>query len=393
MKMKKYLLLILIIIIIEKLNIIKCFEEISIEISIKEEEENGTMIIDLRSYIKSEFLQNNNSNGYIIRFVRPCLNLYIDKENSFKIRSFKIDREKLCQYEKFCYLNCDLFIEKEAIKLVKLKINIEDINDHKPKFKKELYSYELDENLLIGFRLQLEQAEDKDLSEKNSIKNYYLNLFNLTYFPFKLNYDKKNHLLELILIKNLEKKNKNEKYVFQLIVNDGENEEDKCLIEINILENQQYNNLPPKFDLNLYKFFIFNLNETFIGKVHAKNDFNFNFNLNNNNNNYKQIYYRIIPSIENSNLFQINETSGEIFLNEKQKINLFDKFYEIFIEAFYLNYLSSLTTIQIYFNLTSQFNNNEQENFIQILIPKLFKKIDNKIFIKENISLPQNSFT
>ncbi|CAF4117328.1 unnamed protein product, partial [Rotaria sp. Silwood2] len=236
MKMKKYLLLILIIIIIEKINIIKCFEEISIEISIKEEEENGTMIIDLRSYIKSEFLQNNNSNGYIIRFVRPCLNLYIDKENSFKIRSFKIDREKLCPYEKFCYLNCDLFIEKEAIKLVKLKINIEDINDHKPKFKKELYSYELDENLLIGFRLQLEQAEDK------------------------------------------------------------------CLIEINILENQQYNNLPPKFDLNLYKFFIFNLNETFIGKVHAKNDFNFNFNLNNNNNNYKQIYYRIIPSIENSNL-------------------------------------------------------------------------------------------
>ncbi|CAF4904036.1 unnamed protein product, partial [Rotaria sp. Silwood2] len=53
-----------------------------------------------------------------------------------------------------------------------------------------------------------------------------------------------------------------------------------------------------------------------------------------------------------------------------------------------LNYLSSLTTIQIYFNLTSQFNNNEQENFIQILIPKLFKKIDNKIFIKENISVP-----
>ncbi|CAF3940059.1 unnamed protein product, partial [Rotaria sordida] len=93
----------------------------------------------------------------------------------------------------------------------------------------------------------------------------------------------------------------------------------------------------------------------------------------------------------NSNLFQINETSGEIFLNEIEKINLFDKFYEIFIEAFYLNYLSSLTKVQIYFNLTSQFKNNDNDNqeyFIQILIPKLFQKIDNQIFIKENISIP-----
>ncbi|CAF4835788.1 unnamed protein product, partial [Rotaria sp. Silwood1] len=318
-KMIKYLLLILIIIIIININKIKSFEEISIEISIKEEEENGTIIVDLRSYIKSEYILNN-SNGYIIKFVRPCLNFYIDKENLFKIRSFKIDREKLCPYDKNCYLNCDLYIEKEEIKLIKLKINIEDINDHKPKFKKKYYLYEFDENILIGYRLQLEQAEDKDLSEKNSIKNYYLNLFNITYFPFKLNYDKKNHLLELILIKNLEK---NKKYLFELIVNDGENEEDKCLIEINILQNQQYNNnLPPIFDFNLYKFNIFNLNKTFIGKVHAKNDFY--INLNNNN---KQIYYRIIPLIENSNLFQINETTGEIYLNDKQQINLFDKFY------------------------------------------------------------------
>ncbi|CAF1030763.1 unnamed protein product [Rotaria sordida] len=379
--MKKYLLLILIIII--NIKIIKSFEEISIEVSIKEEEENGTIIIDLRSYIKSELLLNN-SNDYIIKFVRPCFNFYIDKENLFQIRSYKIDREKICPYEKKCYLNCDLFIEKEEIKLIKLKINIEDINDHKPKFKKKFYSYEFDENLSIGYRLQLEQAEDKDISEKNSIKNYYLNLFNLTYFPFKLDYNEKNHLLELILIKNLEK-NKNDKFLFELIVNDGENEEDKCLIEINILENQQYNNLPPKFDLNLYQFYIFNLNEKFIGKVHAINLHN------NNNNNNKQIYYRIIPSIDNSNLFQINETSGEIFLNEIEKINLFDKFYEIFIEAFYLNYLSSLTKVQIYFNLTSQFKNNDNDNqeyFIQILIPKLFQKIDNQIFIKENISIP-----
>ena len=176
------------------LNLIETFEEISIEVSIKEEEKNGTIIVDLRSYFNSlSFL--NNSNGFIIKFARPCLNIYIDEKNSFIIRSFKIDREQFCPYEKICYFNCDLFIEKEEMKLIKLKINIEDINDHKPKFKKKFYSYEFDENLSKGFRIPLEQAEDKDLSEKNSIKNYHLNVFNLTYFPFELNYDEKNHLL------------------------------------------------------------------------------------------------------------------------------------------------------------------------------------------------------
>ncbi|CAF1083372.1 unnamed protein product [Rotaria magnacalcarata] len=365
------------------LNLIETFAEISIEVSIKEEEKNGSIIVDLRSYFNSlSFL--NNSNGFIIKFARPCLNIYIDEKNSFIIRSLRIDREQFCPYEKNCYLNCDLFIEKEEMKLIKLKINIEDINDHKPKFKKNFYSYEFDENLSKGFRIPLEQAEDKDLSEKNSIKNYHLNVFNLTYFPFELTHDEKNHLLELILIENLEKKSENVKFLFELMVNDGENEEDQCLIEINILKTQHNNYLPPKFDLNLYKFFIFNLNETFIGKVHAKNS----LNLNN-----QQIYYRIIPSIENLNLFQINETSGEIFLNRKQKINFLNKSYEILIEAFYLNHLSSLTAVEIYFNLTYQLNNpsnnnDEQENFIQILIPKLFHKNDNKIFLKENLSVP-----
>lgn len=383
--MKLYFIFFLIL--IKNICLIKSFEEISIEVSIKEEEENGTMIIDLRSYIKSLSLLNN-SNGYIIKFVRPCSNIYIDEKDLFKIRSLKFDREEICPYEKNCYLNCNLFVQKEDIKLIKIKINVEDINDHKPKFRKKFYSYEFDENLPIGFHFQLEQAEDKDLSEKNSIKYYYLNQFNLTNFPFKLHYDKENHLLELILIKNLEK-NKNEKFLFELIVNDGENEEDKCLIEINILENKQNNYLPPKFDHNLYKFFIFNLNETCIGKVHAKSD----TNKNNNDNNDNKIYYRLIPSIENSNLFQINEITGEIFLNEKEKINFFDKFYEMFVEAFYLNYLSSLTTVQIYFNLTSQYNNNDinqndQENFIQILIPKIFHKYENKIYLEENLTAP-----
>jgi len=362
---------ILLLILILNLYLIKCFEEIFIEVSIDEEQENGTLVVDLRSKIESlSYL--NNSEGYQIKFVRPCLNIYFDEKNFFKILSLKIDREEICPYENNCYLICNLFIQKNEIKLIKLKINIKDINDHQPKFHKKFYFYEfLNENLIKNnFHIQLEQAEDKDLSPENSIENYYLNLTENNQFPFKLNYNKINHLLELILIENLQEK----KYFTELIVIDGKNSKDNCFIEINILENEKNDFYPPEFDLKLYQFFIFNQNQTFIGQVHAKNHLN----------NKEQIYYRLIPStIINSNLFRINQTTGEIYL---QQFYSLDQFYELFVEAFYFNYISSLTTVQIYFNFTYQ----NQENFIQILIPKLFQNNlnENQIYLKENSSIP-----
>jgi hypothetical protein len=345
--------------------LIKCFEEISIEILVKEEQENGTEIIDLQKRIAS-LSKLNKFDGYKMRFVRQCEYLYIDE---LKLRSLKIDREQICRYEKECLITCDLLIEDEEMKLIKLKIKIEDINDHKPKFMKKSYYYEInEENLLFNNSLiELEQAEDEDLIEMN---NYYLNCSND--FPFKINFNKENHFLELILIKNVEK----DKYLFELIVDDELNQSDKCLIEIKIIPND-FN--PPEFDLNLYEFVLYNFNSTFIGKVNVKNH------------SLKKIFYRFISSFEN--LFEINSTTGQIYLKSNQNFNSFDHFYQLFIEASYDNSISSLTTVHIYFNLTSSSSSSSivsQDLFIQILIPKLFQKNQNQnqIFIKENSSIP-----
>ncbi|CAF4396479.1 unnamed protein product, partial [Adineta steineri] len=158
------------------------------------------------------------------------------------------------------------------------------------------------ENLSLNYHLQLEQAEDKDLFSKNF---YSLNISSSSSFPFKLNYNEENHLLELILINKLDKNIK--KYSFELIVNDNENGiDDKCLIELNILFNQQLNSFPPEFEFKSYKFIIYNFNQTFIGQVKIKNSKENN-----------PVYYRLISSSsssleENFNLFQINEKTGEI---------------------------------------------------------------------------------
>jgi hypothetical protein len=305
---------IFLLILILNVSLIKCFEEIFLEVSIDEEQENGTLVVDLRSKISSLSLLKN-SEGYQIKFVRPCLNFYFDENNFFKILSSKIDREEICPYENNCYFICNLFLQKEEIKLIKLKININDINDHKPKFNKKFYSFEfLNENLIKKkFFIQLEQAQDKDLSPENSITNYYLNLTENDDFPFQLYFNKENHLLQLILIENIPEETK--KFLVELIVVDGKYEKDNCFIEINILENQQNSFNPPEFSQKFYEFYIFNQNQTFLGQVQAKNSFQ------------QRIYYRLIPSNNfNFDLFQINETTGEIFFKNKQKISSLNHF-------------------------------------------------------------------
>ena len=260
-------------------------------------------------------------------------------------------------------------------------------------FPKEYYSYNiLYENLIEtnSFHLELEQAKDKDLSYQNSILNYYLNISQFQEnetkkFPFELNYNKENHLLELILIDKINVNEIERKYLIELIVIDGQNEKDCCLIEINIEENQFFS---PIFTQKVYKFNINNSNEIFssLGQVKAKNHLN--------KIKKEKINYRLISSL-NSNLFKINETSGDIYFNNQFSLSSLNNFYDLLVESYYLNSISSLTNVFIYFNFDFNLNylkekEKENENLIQILIPKLFQNYQNsnEISLKENSSIP-----
>ncbi|UJR10748.1 hypothetical protein I4U23_014936 [Adineta vaga] len=358
--------------------LVQSFQELSLQLSIKEEQPNGTLIVDLTSHFPS--FNNTTSQGYLVKFVRPCPNIYLDHHNPFLLRALMIDREKLCPYERVCSFQCQLFLQKDHINFIQLKFSIEDINDHQAKFRKPMYSYELDQNLPLNYHLQLEQAEDQDYLSHH---NYSLNSSSPFPFPFpfRLNFDENNHLLELILVDKLPLSPR--KYAFELIVsskdeNGDEKEDDRCVIELEILSNEEKNSFPPEFQSKFYQFIVSNPNQTFIGQVHVVEK--------------DQVFYRLISSNEqNLDLFQVNERTGEIFLKQKPSESNLNENYELFIEAFYPNYLSSLTTVQIFVNLTHSSSVSQQDYFIEILIPKLFQKNAsnlNAIYLQENTSVP-----
>ena len=366
-------------------SLVQSLQELSLDLSIKEEQPNGTLVADLTTHFP---FFANNSHGYLVKFVRSCPNIYLDPHNPFFLRAFTIDREQLCPYERTCSFHCQLFLQKHDIHFIQLRFNIEDINDHPAQFRKRIYSYELDQNLPLNYHLQLEQAEDQDYLSRHT---YSLNISSASsHFPFRLNYDDSNHLLTLVLVHPLPSSAR--KYAFALIVdNDQGKEEDRCLVELKILSSEQKNSSPPEFDSKFYQFIISDPNQTFVGKVHVQR------NEQSRETHDDKVYYRLISSSEQTNdLFELNERSGEIFLRQKPSELSLSEMYELFIEAFYANYLSSLTTVHIAVNLThstssSASTSQQQDYFIEILIPKLFQKNAsnlNQIYLQENSTVP-----
>ncbi len=86
----------------------------------------------------------------------------------------KIDREYLCpaKTSSFCFLKMDAIIES-PIRIFNIELEIMDINDNAPQFRRERIPLDISESATPGERFSLTNAVDADVGE-NSIETYYL---------------------------------------------------------------------------------------------------------------------------------------------------------------------------------------------------------------------------
>ena len=239
---------------------VTCFEEISISLTIDEERPNGTQLIDLQAYFRDQ--RNELIDGYQREFLHSCDYFYFgaDPTSQWLIFVKQLDREQLCPFDEQCQLICQFYLKREQIKLVQIHLALRDLNDHRGRFLKRTYFYELDEHLPRGFRLQLEQVYDEDFPSHH--KSYHLNYSSLDVhnprpFPFDLSFDSTQHLLELILVGQLDV-HRQSSYHLQLIANDEDGQvEDQCHIEIAIRSGQSTDSqqMPP-FQHSQYHFHV-----------------------------------------------------------------------------------------------------------------------------------------
>jgi hypothetical protein len=84
-----------------------------------------------------------------------------------------IDREYLCSQHICSCTQCQLVIEliewQLPYRLLQLILNIDDINDHVPRFSSTNYQFHLMENVPVGYEITLEQAHDADFGVNSRI--------------------------------------------------------------------------------------------------------------------------------------------------------------------------------------------------------------------------------
>lgn len=91
--------------------------------------------------------------------------------------SKKLDRESMCEGMETCHISLDVGIKPPTFfRLIRIDINLLDINDHSPTFPSPLQVIEVSESAPVGSFYQLLLAQDPD-SPTNSVANYRLSPF------------------------------------------------------------------------------------------------------------------------------------------------------------------------------------------------------------------------
>ena len=377
------------------------FQEIFIEKDFDEEQPNGTLLLDLRNYFDENLSPSSSWKEMKKEFLSDCSYFYFinsNEETFWNIYSTKLDREELCPNEKICSLNCRLYLNdmKRNMKLIELKIHLKDVDDHRGQFSQEKYFFQMDRRLSSnGFRFQLEQIQDEDMANDDDDLFYVLRLnSNRTKFPFELNYDKKNHLLELIFIDNHQPLF-NVYQVELIAINRKRHDEieDSCLIEIEVRSNDiekekiSENNIRVQFNQTKYRFILYSWPRTnFLGQIQLEKS---------TNTSSKRISYRL--NYQNDyvkEILDLNPSTGELFLKNLKYIDFKEKLIEVDLHAFDSNNFLTKTSIELIFNISEPIIDEHQIN-LELFLPKLFtrdgsRKNDHEkiIFIEENHRVP-----
>ena len=178
--------------------------------------------------------------------------LFKIKEETGIIRTGKkIDRDTLCPQEESCSIDLDVVIKPvEYFEIIKMKINILDINDHTPKFPTETLDFQISESSMPGASFSIPSASDPD-SSKYSIKGYSLSSTSAVFDLKVTNGPDGEADLRLVLRQSLDRE-KVDFYQMQVVASDGDSPAKSGNVTVNIhIKDANDNN--PIFTNNSYE--------------------------------------------------------------------------------------------------------------------------------------------
>uniref|UniRef100_A0A665UJ58 Cadherin domain-containing protein n=1 Tax=Echeneis naucrates TaxID=173247 RepID=A0A665UJ58_ECHNA len=172
----------------------------------------------------------------------------LNKDRGVLIVKERIDRETLCGQTTPCALHLQIMLE-DPIEFYTITVEINDINDNAPSFKKDQMKFRISESAAIGAKFVLERAMDLDVGV-NGLQSYLLKPTDN--FHLKLqNQQDGSKKVEMVLQKQLDREAQ-EHLSLTLTASDGGDPQlaGKMRVEISVLD---VNDNAPVFTQEVYK--------------------------------------------------------------------------------------------------------------------------------------------
>ncbi|XP_063353783.1 protocadherin gamma-A5-like [Pelmatolapia mariae] len=233
----------------------------------------------------------------------------------------RIDREQLCGDTTPCSFSFEVILEN-PMELHQITVEITDINDHSPTFKRNSINFEISESASTGARFSLTSAEDPDVGV-NGLREYFLAENDNFVLKQNSNADGKKYA-EMVLQKPLDRET-NPNLSLKLIAVDGGTPQRSGTVNIDITV-LDVNDNAPVFNQSVYKATVMENSprDTYVTAVNASDaDFGSNSIV---------TYYFSDLNSGLSDLFMIDEKHGIISITgfiDYEK----DKKYELRIDA------------------------------------------------------------
>ncbi|XP_026049519.1 protocadherin gamma-A5-like isoform X43 [Astatotilapia calliptera] len=233
----------------------------------------------------------------------------------------RIDREQLCGDTTPCSFSFEVILEN-PMELHQITVEITDINDHSPTFKRKSINFEISEIASAGARFSLASAEDPDVGV-NGLREYFLTDNDNFILKQNSNADGKKYA-EMVLQKPLDRET-NPNLSLKLIAVDGGTPQRSGTVNIDITVLDANDNAPV-FNQSVYKATVMENSprDTYVTTVNASDaDFGSNSIV---------TYYFSDLNSGLSDVFMIDEKNGIISITgfiDYEK----DKKYELRIDA------------------------------------------------------------
>lgn len=209
-----------------------------------EEDAPGTEIGNLSQDLKIDpaddpdtsfrFMQENNSSVIDMREIDGLLSV-----------AETIDREQLCPRSPRCFITFDVVaFSKEKFQLIHVEIEVKDINDHSPHFRRNETHLEILENVPLESRFPLQIALDQDVGA-NYIQSY--NISPSSHFAIEVRErDDGVKFAELVLVRQLDREVE-DFYALEVTATDGGEpaKSGSMLVNITVLD---FNDNSPTFE-------------------------------------------------------------------------------------------------------------------------------------------------